>query len=136
MRPRRPPVVATGGLILLRRCSGAGTYGELFADVRAGVEKAVKGEVPVANRNGTNQHRESGLSATQAKNDADSILARLKRDDPTLAQQVVDGEVSPNAAARQMGWRLDTSPSAPRPPGQHVTDTSLTVIGTTPAWAA
>lgn len=33
------------------------------------------------------------------------VVARLKRDDPALAEKVVRGEVSPNAAARDKGWR-------------------------------
>ena len=33
------------------------------------------------------------------------VVARLKRDDPELAEKVVNGEVTPNAAAREMGWR-------------------------------
>ena len=33
------------------------------------------------------------------------IVARLKRDDPGLAQQVIDGAVSPNAAAIRAGIR-------------------------------
>ncbi len=45
---------------------------------------------------------------------ADGILARLKRDHPDLAQQVIEGEISANAAAQQLGWRkprvLLTSP--------------------------
>ena len=46
-----------------------------------------------------------------APDTADKIVARLKRDaqsDPVvaaLAQQVISGDVTPNAAARRMGWR-------------------------------
>lgn len=32
-------------------------------------------------------------------------VRRLKRDDPALAEKVVRGEVTPNAAAREKGWR-------------------------------
>jgi hypothetical protein len=35
----------------------------------------------------------------------DGIVARLKRDDPQLAESVVRGEVTANAAARSKGWR-------------------------------
>ncbi len=35
----------------------------------------------------------------------DRVVARLKRDDPGLARQVINGEISPDAAARQKGWR-------------------------------
>lgn len=37
--------------------------------------------------------------------DATYVLARLKRDDPDLARQVIDGQVSANAAAIQAGIR-------------------------------
>lgn len=33
------------------------------------------------------------------------FIARLKRDDEVLAQKVIRGEITPNAAARQKGWR-------------------------------
>lgn len=36
---------------------------------------------------------------------ADRVVARLKRDDPELADLVVKGAVTPNAAAREKGWR-------------------------------
>jgi hypothetical protein len=45
---------------------------------------------------------------------AEHIVARLKRDDPELAEKVVRGDITPNAAAREKGWRkpriLLTSP--------------------------
>jgi hypothetical protein len=39
------------------------------------------------------------------RNSANHITARLKRDDPELAERVVAGEISPNAAAHEKGWR-------------------------------
>jgi hypothetical protein len=33
------------------------------------------------------------------------VVARLKREDPDLAARVVNGELTPNAAARAKGWR-------------------------------
>lgn len=54
--------------------------------------------------------------ARQDRHDADAVIARLKRDDPAMADRVVSGELSPNAAARQKGWRypriLVTSPES------------------------
>lgn len=38
-------------------------------------------------------------------NGAEHTIARLKRDDPELAEKVVRGEVTPNAAAHEKGWR-------------------------------
>lgn len=63
-------------------------------------------EVPAAAANGANQHSGlSGTQPTQAAQDASAITARLKRDDPELAQRVVSGELTANAAAREKGWR-------------------------------
>lgn len=42
---------------------------------------------------------------------ADGILARLKRDHPDLAQQVVDGDMSATKAARAVGARIVRSGS-------------------------
>src|SRR5690606_34660249 len=41
--------------------------------------------------------RAIGISDT-----ADYVTARLKRDDPALAEKVVRGEITPNAAARRL----------------------------------
>jgi hypothetical protein len=38
-------------------------------------------------------------------NSAEYVIARLKRDDPDLADRVVRGELTANAAARQAGIR-------------------------------
>ena len=47
---------------------------------------------------------------------ADHTVARLKRDDPDLADRVIRGEISADAAAREKGWRKPrivlTSPEA------------------------
>lgn len=42
-------------------------------------------------------------SSSGDRNRADSLLARLKRDRPDLAQQVIDGELSATKAAREAG---------------------------------
>lgn len=42
---------------------------------------------------------------TQAARDAASVVSRLKRDDPQLAEQVFKGELTPNAAAVKAGIR-------------------------------
>jgi hypothetical protein len=39
------------------------------------------------------------------QDDATYVVARLKRDDPALAAQVIDGTITPNAAAIQAGIR-------------------------------
>jgi hypothetical protein len=40
-----------------------------------------------------------------ASRNADYIVGRLKRDDPALAEKVSSGEITPNAAAHEKGWR-------------------------------
>lgn len=71
------------------------------------------GETPTANGVGRPSGN-GGVTTIKEKNDTNHILARLKRDHPDLAQQVIDGELTANAAARQLGWRkprvLLTSP--------------------------
>lgn len=54
-----------------------------------------------------NDPDENRVSATnpQKKQDAAAMVARLKRDDPDLAAQVVAGTITPNAAAIQAGIR-------------------------------
>lgn len=42
---------------------------------------------------------------TNSENDADYVVARLKRDDPALADDVVAGKLTPHAAAKQAGIR-------------------------------
>lgn len=82
--------------------------------VAESAKKLWLGETPTSAKHGTNQYGVSATHSTQSKRDAGAILARLKRDYPDLAQQVIDGELSANAAARQLGWRkprvLLTSP--------------------------
>lgn len=79
------------------------------------VEQAWRGEVPAARRSPGRPDINSGGTGITQDGSADSILARLKRDDPDLAARVVAGEVSPNAAALIKGWRkprvLLTSPA-------------------------
>jgi hypothetical protein len=43
-------------------------------------------------------------------NSRDYILARLKRDHPELAERVVDGDLSANAAAIEAGFRRKATP--------------------------
>lgn len=85
-------------------------------ELAAAVEKAWREDVAPALKNGSNQHGVSATQPTQAKRDADSILARLKRDDPMTAQAVINGDLTANAAARMKGWRkpriLLTSPDS------------------------
>lgn len=64
---------------------------------------------PIGDRGevGNGRSRLRGTKSTRVPDSdrADYVVARLKRDAPELADRVVAGEVTPNAAARQMGWR-------------------------------
>lgn len=85
--------------------------------MRIEVRKLLDGDVEAALPFGTNQHQENVPRSPVGRSDTrEKVIARLKRDDPNLAQRVVRGEISPNAAARQAGWRkpriVVTSPAS------------------------
>lgn len=85
--------------------------------VAEAVERAWKEEVPArGNPSGGRPKGENRCATTVNPMEADGILARLKRDDDALAQQVINGEITANAAARLKGWRkpriLLTSPES------------------------
>jgi hypothetical protein len=84
---------------------------ERMAAMRAAVSEELRAEIQVAFPVGTPGHgpnvRATPIRASNSSN-ADTerrVIARLKRDDPALADRVVRGEVTPNAAAREKGWR-------------------------------
>jgi hypothetical protein len=55
---------------------------------------------------GRGRIRDGGTNSNVTQsNHAEYVVARLKRDDPALAERVVNGEITANAAARQKGWR-------------------------------
>lgn len=88
-----------------------GTDEEMAARVRS----LLLEEVPKAGRHGNGPgrgHHEKRVydtnsfpSPTARPDSAEHVIARLKRDDPELAEKVVRGEVTPNAAAHEKGWR-------------------------------
>ena len=92
--------------------------GQSDESIARDIERVWRDEVPARIKHGSNQHSKAGVRGTNSsKSDtADSILARLKRDNPDLAQRVINGEITANAAARIMGWRkprvLLTSPES------------------------
>jgi hypothetical protein len=49
--------------------------------------------------------RDTRINPSRESDGVERVVARLKRDDPELAEQVVRGEITPNAAARKKGWR-------------------------------
>lgn len=71
------------------------------------VRQVLNEEIPAASNPGeigNGRSRVDGTNSTQS-NSAEYIIGRLKRDDPELAARVVSGELTANAAARQMGIR-------------------------------
>lgn len=82
-----------------------------MAAMREQVKQLLLEEIPATAEHGYGPgrgHTEKRGSATTSfvlGRGADYITARLKRDAPELAEQVIRGELTPNAAARQMGWR-------------------------------
>ena len=78
-------------------------------ELAAVVEKAWREDVAPAARHGEIGRGRDRQSATSSNGDgnatSDSILARLKRDDPMTAQAVINGDITANAAARMKGWR-------------------------------
>ena len=75
----------------------------LFDEVRSKVARLLGEDVPVANANGRPKGNMSATHVRQDEKTADSILARLKRDDPDMARRVIAGELSANAAAIEAG---------------------------------
>lgn len=70
---------------------------------------ATREEIPAALPVGTPGHSPidggTNISSLTSANSVDHVTARLKRDDPALAEDVVAGRLTANAAARQKGWR-------------------------------
>lgn len=75
--------------------------------------EAAKREIKALGAHGTNRHTSRGddITSRSRGTDPDYLTARLKRDaekgvvDLALVEKVVNGEISPNAAARQAGIR-------------------------------
>lgn len=80
-----------------------------MAEMREAVRSLLLAEVPMAGppiHPGPGRGKKTDSATTGfADRGVDYIAARLKRDAPELADRVVTGKLSPNAAARQMGWR-------------------------------
>ena len=82
-----------------------------MAAMREQVKRLLLEEIPAIKQVGSPGHspnvRDTHIRATTSTNadTSERVIARLKRDDPALAEKVIRGEITPNAAARQMGWR-------------------------------
>lgn len=73
--------------------------------LRDEVARLLKEEIDPLEPPGRPKHGATVVSRNDQRGTADDIVARLKRDDPDLVERVVNGEITPNAAARQKGWR-------------------------------
>lgn len=49
--------------------------------------------------------QDCGTNLKAKPDSSDHIVGRLRQADPALAEKVIRGEVTPNAAAREKGWR-------------------------------
>jgi hypothetical protein len=81
-----------------------------MADMRTRVRRLLGDEIPRLKLDHGGDRRSSTfqMSATHLKQDqhtAETIVARLKRDDPDEARRVISGKTTANAAARAKGWR-------------------------------
>ena len=91
---------------------GTTRVAERMAAMRAGVAAELLAAIPAASehRGRTVTERatreRATLSSSESRSDTtERTVRRLKRDDPELAEKVVRGDITPNAAAREKGWR-------------------------------
>lgn len=69
------------------------------------VRTAIYADRPQANAVGRPARNVCVANITAEQQDSAYVVSRLKRDDPQLAAQVVDGKLTPNAAAVKAGIR-------------------------------
>jgi hypothetical protein len=72
-----------------------------FKKAAVEVRKMLREDIAPVTQHGTNQHSDGGVDnvkSSQGGNDESYLIARLKRDDPDLATEVVEGRMSAHAA--------------------------------------
>ena len=87
---------------------GAAEIRERMDAMRAEVARLIAEDIPAAlpwERPTTDSNIDRATNYTAKSDHAEYVVSRLKRDDPALAERVVNGEITANAAARQKGWR-------------------------------
>jgi hypothetical protein len=84
-----------------------GTDDKLHARVERLLKEEIKPEREHRGSTATERYirDDTTISNVAQSNGAGYVVARLKRDDPALAERVVNGEVSAYAAARSKGWK-------------------------------
>ena len=65
-------------------------------------------ELPASGKHGGDRSKSGDRTCNEHHMNADGLLARLKRDRPDLAQQVLDGDLSATRAAQIAGFRTPT----------------------------
>jgi hypothetical protein len=75
--------------------------------LRENVGRLLNEELPILAKHGEigNGRRVRTTNSTQSKDDSEYAIRRLKRDNPALAEAVIKGEKSANAAAIEAGFR-------------------------------
>lgn len=92
---------------------GLGTNVKLIYELCRGTEaqKLIDGLIPAVGEHGGDRRSSSrvqdGIANLKTANTAEYVIARLKRDNPALAERVINGELSANAAAKQAGFRKE-----------------------------
>lgn len=79
------------------------------ADVVRMIEQARRDQVPAAAKEHVGKGHPSLSFGNTKANEDDYVIARLKRDDPELAIEVIHGNISPHAAAIKAGIRRPRS---------------------------
>lgn len=90
--------------------------------LRQNVKMLLDGELPpIREKAGRPANNVRSTNIKSSKDDAEYVTRRLKRDNPELAERVIKGEIAPNAAAVEAGFRspkvavrLDSMESAAR----------------------
>ena len=95
----RTEVERRAGCVMTDRAAELENYRNL-------IKRELADNIEPAARRGGDRRSENQSSATTLipQATASGIVSRLKRDDPELAESVVRGEITANAAARAKGW--------------------------------
>ena len=74
-------------------------------DLRERVEGLLRADIPPARAHGDDRKSDqvSDTKLISEQPDASYVVARLKRDNPEIANAVINGTITPNAAAIQTG---------------------------------